>query len=188
MTDQSEHKDMADAASAPQYAEAVKPSFLAFGLILTFLILVFDQLSKWWILEVFDLPSKSSVQILPFFSLTMVWNKSISMGLPLDEYLGKWGIVALTLAISAWLVWWLKDTGRKTEAFALALILGGAIGNVIDRFIHGAVVDFVHLYAFDYSFYVFNIADAAISVGVVFLIIDGLLAARKSPKNASKSD
>ncbi len=165
-----------------------KVSFLKFGLIITLLILLFDQASKWWILEVYNLPLKSSVQILPFFSLTMVWNDSISMGLPLDEYLGKWGIIILTGLISLWLLWWLKDTKRKPEAIALSMILGGAIGNVIDRFVHGAVVDFLHFYAFDYSFYVFNVADSAISLGVVFLIIDGLRTGIKSPKNVAKAD
>ena len=118
----------------------------------------------------------------------MVWNDSISMGLPLDEYLGKWGIIILTGLISLWLLWWLKDTNRKSEALALAMILGGAIGNVIDRFVHGAVVDFLHFYAFDYSFYVFNIADSAISLGVVFLIIDGLRSGAKGPKNDAKAE
>ncbi|UTW54853.1 signal peptidase II [Kordiimonas sp. SCSIO 12610] len=166
--------------------EPIGRSYFMIGLVITFCILAVDQLSKWWILEVYNLPLKSSVQILPFFSLTMVWNNSISMGLPLDEYLGKWGIIVLTWLISLWLLWWLKDTKRKPEAIALSLILGGAIGNVIDRFVHGAVVDFLHFYAFDYSFYVFNIADSAISIGVVFLIIDGLRTSVKSPKNASK--
>lgn len=159
-------------------------SYLKLGLVITLCILIVDQISKWWILEIYNLPLKSSVQILPFFSLTMVWNNSISMGLPLDEYLGKWGIIILTGVISLWLLWWLKDTKRKAEAIALSMILGGAIGNVIDRLVHGAVVDFLHFYAFDYSFYVFNIADSAISLGVVFLIFDGLRSGVKSPKNA----
>ena len=158
-------------------------SYLRVGLVITLCILFVDQISKWWILEIYNLPLKSSVQIFPFFSLTMVWNNSISMGLPLDEYLGKWGIIILTGFISLWLMWWLKDTKRKPEAIALSMILGGAIGNVIDRFIHGAVVDFLHFYAFEYSFYVFNVADSAISLGVVFLIMDGLRSGVKGPKN-----
>ena len=157
-----------------------------FGLILSAILVVADQLSKWWILEGLRLPEKGSVPILPFLSFSMVWNKNISMGIPLGESLGKWGIVVLTFAISAWLVHWLFRADRKFEAAALSLILGGAVGNVIDRFIHGAVVDFVHLHAFDYNFYVFNVADSAITIGVLLLIIDGLRGDDKSPKNAQK--
>jgi signal peptidase II len=156
------------------------------GLIGSALLVVADQLSKWWILEGLKLPEKGSVPLLPFLSFSMVWNKNISMGIPLGETVGKWGLVALTIAISIWLVHWLSKTARQFEAVALAMILGGAIGNVIDRLAHGAVVDFVHLHAFDYNFYVFNVADAAITIGVLLLIIDGLRGGDKSPKNAQK--
>ncbi len=156
------------------------------GLMLSAIILVADQLSKWWILEGLKLPEKGSVPLLPFLSFSMVWNKGISMGIPLGESLGKWGIVVLTAAISLWLVKWLWNSVRRVEALSLSLILGGAIGNLIDRFIHGAVVDFVHLHAMDYNFYVFNVADSAITVGVAILIIDGLRGEGKSPKNAQK--
>lgn len=150
-------------------------------------LMALDQLSKWWVLSVFDLPSKGSVQILPFFSLTMVWNTGISMGLALGDALGRWGIVAMTIGISVWLTLWLKRSTRAFEATALVLILSGALGNLIDRFVHGAVVDFLHFYAFDYSFYVFNVADSAITLGVIMLLIDGLRDGGKSPKKASKT-
>lgn len=149
-------------------------------------LLIADQLSKWWILEGLKLPAKGNIDILPFFSLTMVWNRGISMGIPLGESLGRWGIIALTAAISVWVAKWLFETPKKLEAWGLSLILGGAIGNIIDRFIHGAVVDFVHLHAGGYSFYVFNIADSAITIGVVLLLIDGLRGDKKGPKNAQK--
>ncbi|WP_068301932.1 signal peptidase II [Kordiimonas lacus] len=149
-------------------------------------LLVADQLSKWWILEGLKLPEKGSVELLPFLNFSMVWNRGISMGIPLGESLGKWGIIVLTGLISLWVAKWLFDTVKKMEAWGLALILGGAIGNIIDRFLHGAVVDFVHLHAGGYSFYVFNVADAAITIGVVLLLIDGLRPAAKGPKNAQK--
>lgn len=148
-------------------------------------LMTVDQLSKWWILEIFNLPAKGSVAILPFFNLTMVWNEGISMGLPLGDALGKWGIVVMTVAISAWLLAWLRKSARLFEASALVLILSGALGNLIDRFVHGAVVDFIHLHAFNYNFYVFNLADSVISIGVVMLLIDGLRDGGKSPKKAS---
>lgn len=156
------------------------------GLLAAAILIAVDQLSKWWILEVFNLPEKQSVLLLPFFSLTMVWNKGISMGLPLGESLGKWGIIVLTGGITVWLVIWLRRSARLFEAAALTLIIGGAVGNVIDRFIHGAVVDFIHLHAYGYSFYVFNVADSAISIGVVMLLIDSLRDGDKSPKKVAK--
>lgn len=162
-------------------------SFFKRGLVAMIILMAVDQLSKWWVLEIFDLPSKGSVEFLPFFSLTMVWNTGISMGLALGDWLGRWGIVVMTAAISIWLLFWLKKSARAFEATALVLILSGALGNLIDRFVHGAVVDFIHLYAYNYSFYVFNVADSAITIGVIMLLIDGLRDGDKSPKNASNS-
>lgn len=156
------------------------------GLLISSVLLVADQLSKWWVLEGLKLPDVGSIPLLPFLNFTMVWNYGISMGLPIGDSLGKWGIVALTVGISLWLLSWLKKSERKYEAIALAMILGGAIGNIIDRFLHGAVVDFVHLHAWGYSFYVFNLADSAITLGVILLLIDGLLDGKKGPKKASK--
>ena len=158
------------------------------GLLISGLILLADQISKWWVLNGLKLPEVGSVELLPFLDLTMVWNYGISMGLPVGESLGKWGIVILTAGISIWLTNWLRTTERKFEGWGLAIILGGAIGNIIDRFLHGAVVDFIHLHAFDYNFYVFNVADSAITIGVILLLIDGLLEGRKGPKNALNAD
>ena len=162
--------------------------FFKRGLAAMIILMAVDQLSKWWVLEIFDLPGKGSVQLLPFFSLTMVWNTGISMGLALGDWLGRWGIVAMNFAISIWLFIWLRKSARAFEATALVLILSGALGNQIDRFVHGAVVDFIHLYAYNYSFYVFNVADSAITIGVIMLLIDGLRDGNKSPKNASNTD
>ncbi len=145
-----------------------------------------DQLSKWWVLKGLKLPEVGSIEFLPFLNFTMVWNRGISMGIPLGESLGKWGIVALTFGISAWIAHMLLSTNRQFEGWGYSLILGGALGNIIDRFVHGAVVDFVHLHAAGYSFYVFNLADSAITIGVALLLIDGLRASGKGPKNAKK--
>ncbi len=145
-----------------------------------------DQASKWWVLKGLRLPELGSIELLPFLNFTMVWNRGISMGMPLGESLGKWGIIALTFGISVWIARMLLSTVRRFEGWGYALILGGALGNIIDRFIHGAVVDFVHLHAAGYSFYVFNLADSAITIGVVLLLIDGLRAGGKGPKNAQK--
>ncbi|GHF17073.1 lipoprotein signal peptidase [Kordiimonas sediminis] len=165
----------------------IKPGpYSKISLLVVCLILIVDQISKWWILYSFDLPARQSVEILPFFNLTMVWNSSISMGLIPPEWSNKYALIVGTGLISLWVLIWMLKTGSKREAIALAVVLGGAVGNLIDRIIYGAVVDFVHLHAGGYSFYVFNVADSAITLGVILLLIDGLLADDKSPKNAAK--
>ncbi len=157
------------------------PYFLP-GLLYGLILLIADQASKWWVLNGLNLPEKGSIALLPFLNFTMVWNKGISMGLPIGDALGKWGIVALTIGVSLWLIKWLTQSERKLEAVALAMVIGGAIGNIIDRFLHGAVVDFVHLHWAGYSFYVFNVADSAISIGVCLLLFDGLRTSKKASK------
>ncbi len=96
--------------------------------------------------------------------------------------LGRWGLVALSIAASIWLSLWLRRATGRLEAVSLALIIGGALGNVIDRIAYGAVADFVHLHWGEWSWYVFNVADAAIVVGVVGLLYDTLR--RKEPAKA----
>ncbi|WND04163.1 signal peptidase II [Temperatibacter marinus] len=140
------------------------------------LILILDQISKWWILKVFELPLKGSVELLPFLNFTMVWNKGISMGLITpDGDLGKGLLIVGTILIMGILLVWMRKSESKLEAYALAVVFGGAFGNLLDRFFHGAVVDFVHLHAGGYSFYVFNAADAAISLGVMALLLESFL-------------
>ncbi len=155
------------------------------GLIGAAFVLVADQLSKWWVLEGLKLPEVGRIDVLPFFSFTMVWNPGIAMGLP-GEALGPWGLTALTSAISLWLVFLLRKSVSFFEALGLTLILGGAIGNIIDRVVHGAVVDFLHLHAWDYNFYVFNVADSGVTIGVIILLIDSLRTGLKGPKNDAK--
>ncbi len=157
--------------------------FLALG------VLVADQLSKWWILESFHLEQKGSVDLLPFLSFTMVWNKGISMGLfNADGDISRWILIIVTSFVAVGLIVWLARGADKWLSLALGGIIGGAIGNIIDRVMHGAVVDFIHLHAFNWSFYVFNVADAMISLGVIVLLFDGLRSEDKSPtRDESKS-
>jgi len=163
-------------------------SHVRYGLMLSGLLFFVDQASKYWVLNSLKLADIGSVALLPFLNFTMVWNRGISMSLPVDDWLGKWGIVVLTGAVTLWLLNWLRTTTSKFEATALALIIGGAIGNLVDRFLHGAVVDFIHFHVAGYSFYVFNVADSAITIGAALLLFDGLRESRKGPKNASKND
>lgn len=145
------------------------------GLAIAGAVLLLDQLLKYWILHVFGLPLKGSVEILPFFSLTMVWNEGVSLGLfQAGSGVGRWLLIGLTSAISLWIFVWLRRARHWLSVVGLGLVLGGAVGNIIDRIIHGAVADFVHLHALGYDFYVFNLADSAITLGIVALIAEAM--------------
>ncbi len=156
------------------------------GLLVAVVILVADQASKWWILEVLNLPFLRQVVLLPVLSLTMVWNRGVTFGL-LSGF-GDWGYLVLTaisLVVVAALGVWLRRAESRMAAIAIGAIVGGAIGNVIDRLRFGAVVDFIHAHVDtpwgEYSWYVFNVADAAIVCGVVALIIESQWPRRTAP-------
>ncbi|MBV1831932.1 signal peptidase II [Komagataeibacter sp. AV436] len=137
--------------------------------------LVADQASKYWILNIYDLPARESVPVLPGLNLTMVWNHAITFGMLGGA--GSAGRIIFSVAallIVAGLGVWMARTRRRWVAVALGLVMGGAIGNVIDRLRFGAVVDFIHAHAYGWSWPVFNIADALIDCGVAILIIDNL--------------
>lgn len=156
-------------------AAASDPSATRFGALTALAVFVSDQVSKLWILFWVRLEDTGPWQILPFMEFVMVWNRGISYGLfQQTSDLGRWALVALSTAASIWLAFWLRRSVRKAEALALGLIIGGALGNVIDRIAYGAVADFVHLHWGNFSWYVFNIADAAIVVGVIALLYDAM--------------
>jgi len=121
------------------------------------------------------------IEVSGIFDLTMVWNRGVSFGLGQSEGIMRWVLVALTVAIAVGFAIWLFRAQRKLTAIALALVVGGAIGNVIDRIVFGAVVDFLDFSGIwePYFFnYIFNVADAAISVGAVLLFVDQFLMMR----------
>ncbi|MEM7638119.1 MAG: signal peptidase II [Pseudomonadota bacterium] len=154
-------------------------------------IVILDQWSKWLILnepkfnaldclENRDLCD--GINVLPFFELNMVWNRGISFGIGQSEGIMRWLLVILTTAIAIGFTIWLIRAGRHLTGLALALVIGGAFGNVIDRVRFGAVVDFLDFSGIfrPYFFnYVFNVADAAISVGAVLLFADQFLMSRQ---------
>lgn len=143
------------------------------GLMLAAAVFFADQLVKLWIVQTVGLRFKGQVPLTPFLSLTWVENRGISMGLLNFGDSGRWLITALTAAIAVAVAWWLARERDTRDALALGSILGGALGNIADRVRLGYVVDFVHLHVGDRSFYVFNVADAAITLGVVALLLRG---------------
>jgi signal peptidase II len=159
-------------------------NLMPLGLIAGLLVLLADQLSKWWVLSRSDLPELRQIELLPVLNLTMVWNRGVTFGLL--NGLGNWGhviLAAIALAVVVALGFWLRRAESKVVAVAIGAIAGGAIGNVIDRVRFGAVVDFIHAHIDtrwgDFSWYVFNLADAAIVCGVVALILDTQLSKRQ---------
>jgi signal peptidase II len=163
------------------------------------LIVVLDQLSKWWMLEgvfrpalglgdpmrlmdwLLNAPARLtyvSLPVLPVLNFTMVWNEGISFGLLSS---GGWGLLTIiSLVIAVLFFIWMIMSGNLYEKLALAMIVGGALGNVFDRVRFGAVADFIDFYYKNVHFPAFNVADASISLGVVVLLIQGLFFAKNS--------
>jgi lipoprotein signal peptidase len=152
---------------------------MRYGLLSAALVLLADQASKWWVLNGLRLPELGSVEVLPVLNLTMVWNQGVTFGLlNQNSAWGPWVLAGVALAVVVGLALWMRRADRALVACALGAIAGGAVGNVIDRIRFGAVVDFIHAHAWGWSWYVFNVADAAIVCGVAVLILDGFRPAR----------
>jgi len=149
-------------------------SYIRFGLIIAFMVLLADQLNKYWTLHIYQLAEKGRVPVTPFLDLVLVWNKGISYGMFQQDGYGRYILIGLSVAISVGLIYWLRGVKYKSVAVALGMIIGGAIGNAIDRGVYGAVADFFLLHGFGYEWYVFNVADIAISLGVCLLLIETL--------------
>ncbi len=162
--------------------DSLKSKLFWLGLGVAALIVVLDQLSKWAITEIVMVPPQT-IPVFPSFNLTLVYNPGVSFGQM--DWLGPWALSALAIAISAALVVWLRKAETPLLATALGIVIGGAIGNVIDRMRYGAVVDFLDFYIPGTGWPhwpAFNVADSAIVVGVGLIILDGLIAERA--KNA----
>ncbi|GJD47843.1 Lipoprotein signal peptidase [Methylobacterium crusticola] len=158
---------------------------LPVGLLVALATLVLDQASKLGLLFLADLPVRQPVVLAPFAQLVVVWNHGVSYGLfQQDGALGRWALVGISLAASVALAAWMARAGSRLLAASLGLIVGGALGNAVDRAAYGAVFDFVHLHAGAWSWYVFNVADAGIVFGVAGLLYDGLVLERRRPADA----
>lgn len=149
---------------------------LRLGLVVAGLVVVLDQLTKWAILSWLD----RAIALTPFFNLVVVWNRGVSFGMfDSDGALAPWLLSGLALVVVAALLVWLRRVDHPLTAAGLGLIIGGAVGNVIDRVRFGAVIDFLDFHALGWHWPAFNVADSAICVGAVLLLVDGLLMHRR---------
>jgi len=158
------------------------------GIIAALAVIALDQASKLWVLRVFDLVRRGAVKVTPFFDLVLAWNTGISYGWFQNEgAAGQLILLAVKVAAVIVLAIWMARSQSRLATFALGLIIGGAIGNGIDRLAYGAVVDFalfhVEIGGKPFNWYVFNLADVAIVAGVAGLLYDSFLGvpAAKAP-------
>ena len=158
------------------------------GIIAALAVIALDQASKLWLLRVFDIVRHGAVKVTPFFDLVLAWNTGISYGWFQDEgAAGQLILLAVKVVAVIVLAIWMARSQSRLATFALGLIIGGAIGNGIDRLAYGAVVDFalfhVEIGGNTFNWYVFNLADVAIVAGVAGLLYDSFLGvpAAKAP-------
>ena len=159
------------------------------GLTLAAFIFVSDQIVKYWVLTTLDLRNRGQVEVIGIFNFTYVENHGVSLGmLTADSAMERWLLVAMTGAISIGVLVWLWREKNRQDVLALGMILGGALGNIVDRARFGYVVDYADLHFGDIRpFLVFNVADAAITIGVVILLMRALLV-REKPKVPEKEN
>ena len=141
-----------------------------FGLVIAILVVVVDQASKIVVLNA--LGPFQSVPVSSFFNLVLVLNTGISFGLfASGDTIARWFLIAVALSISVLLMRWLANSSDRLVCAGLGMIIGGAVGNVIDRLVHKAVVDFLDFHFYGWHWPAFNIADSAITIGVVLFVL-----------------
>jgi signal peptidase II len=165
---------------------AVERSHLRFGMAIAAAIFVADQASKLFVLYGLDLQFGEPITVTPFLDLSLVYNRGISYGLfQQDGEFGRWFLVLIKLVAAALFSVWMARAPSRIVAASLALLIGGALGNAVDRILYGAVIDFISLHASGWYWYVFNLADAAIVAGVAGLLYDAVKGGvTKSPPSA----
>jgi signal peptidase II len=145
------------------------------GLVIAVVVILLDQVTKWIALDGLNL-GENPIGVTSFFNLVLVWNRGVSFGMFNNAgAAGPWILSGLAIAVVFGLLYWLRQAEAWLTVTALGLVIGGALGNVIDRFRFGAVVDFLDFHIAGYHWPAFNVADAAICVGAVLLLLDGLL-------------
>ena len=155
------------------------------GFAIALVVLVLDQLTKWLVTGPMGLVQQGDqIYLLPIFSFTLTHNNGISLGLlNATNPVGRWMLVALTTAIAVAVAYWIGREKNRFDQIALGMVLGGALGNILDRSRHGYVVDFLDLHFGAFRpFLVFNVGDAAISIGVVILLLRAFLTRKERPE------
>ena len=158
---------------------------LKVGLALALAVLIIDQVHKWWMIEVYEIAEKGRVVVAPFLNLVYVINKGISYGLfTQSDQEGQFMLSGFAVVVSVALVIWLwRGRHSAVSGVSIGLIVGGAIGNAIDRLHLGGVADFFDVHVFGFHWYVFNIADVAIVAGVLGLMYDSFVVSRTGAAN-----
>lgn len=152
------------------------------GLLTALLVLVVDQATKTWAIGYMAVQGPGLISVTPFFDLVALWNAGISYGLFPQGEAGRWVLVAIKVVAALAFALWLARAHRTAEALGLGLLIGGAIGNAVDRVVYGAVFDFISLHISGYRWYVFNVADVAVVCGVGLLLYDAFFGrASKTP-------
>jgi signal peptidase II len=169
---------MSMAASDVPAKGPTRPALIAYAA--AFVALALDQASKYWVVNILDLPDRFQYHLSQVFNLTMVWNDGVSYGfLKAHGGVGRWALALFSLAVAAALAAWVWRSARALPAAGVGLIMGGAIGNALDRVRMGRVVDFLDFSGSHVFPWVFNVADSAITVGVALLILDSVLGERR---------
>lgn len=136
-------------------------------------VIVLDQLSKYWILGVLRLPEQQPHEVIWPLQFTRIWNEGVSFGLLQARHdVVRWGLVLFSLGVAGLLAGWARTQTRRLPALGLGMVIGGAIGNAIDRARFGAVVDFIDVQRLGFFPWIFNIADSGITIGVILLLLD----------------
>jgi signal peptidase II len=158
----------------------------SWGFAAALLVFFLDQLMKWIVVGPLNLREVGQIYLLPIFNFTWTENYGISLGL-LNAHtaLGRWMLVAMTGAIAIGVAIWIFREKNRLDQVALGMVLGGALGNILDRTRHGYVVDFADLHFGDFRpFLIFNVGDAAISIGVAILLLRAFLVKERPKENA----
>lgn len=144
--------------------------------LIAIVVLALDQASKYWIMEVLRLPEYATQEVFWPLQFTRIWNRGVSFGLfQAGHDLIRWGMVAFNLGVALLLINWVrKGQLRMLAAVGYGLLIGGAIGNAIDRAIFGAVIDFLDVQRLGFFPWIFNVADAGITLGVILFLLDSL--------------
>lgn len=153
-------------------------SLKIYALVIAFGWFVLDQATKWWVLEGI-VSSHGALHITPFFNLVVGWNRGISFGMLGGHDVPPWILALFSSSIAAGLTIWLLRTHDRLLANGLALIIGGALGNALDRFRHGAVADFLDFHIANWHWPAFNIADVGVVCGAMLLIVDSFISSKR---------